>query len=398
MLYWRIQSLFLWAGLGALLLVFGCQPTHTWRGELLEPQPAPPLEGTHWSGKPFELTQLQGQVAIVFYGYTYCPDVCPFALYKMKQLYAELGERAEELAVVFVSVDPQRDTVEKLASYVPGFDPRFHGIRIEPENLEAVKEAWGLTVQYGQPKDGPGTESYYYVDHTGSYFVVDHGGQLLLEFPPNATVEDLATDLAYLIESEAPSKVPKDSVATASTSSAATAAAQPSPPEIRVEDARVQMVPGGSMAAIYGQIKSSDADRLMRVETDWAQDAQIHETVDDDGILRMVARPEGFSVSAREPLALDPGGRHIMLIEPRPPRDAEAMPVTFHFEKAGAIEVLLALGGSPVEDHQSSMDHSSMDHSSMEMDHGSMDHSSMDHSSMDHSAMDHSAMEDEGIQ
>lgn len=194
-------------GLPALLCLcvlcvvsIGCQPAHDWNGEVLDPvKPAPLLSGTNWNGEKFEIAQLAGKVVIVFYGYTYCPDICPFTLAKMKQLHTRLGERADDVAVVFVSVDPHRDSVEKLASYVPNFDTRFYGLRLEFDELDATQEAWDLTVQYGQPKDGPGTDSFYYVDHTGFYFIVDRQGNLRLTFPPNASVDDIVPDVETLL-------------------------------------------------------------------------------------------------------------------------------------------------------------------------------------------------------
>ncbi len=186
-----------------LVLAAGCSPpAPAFNGERLEePAPAPELAGVNWDGQPFQLSEHQGKVAVVTFGYTYCPDVCPFTLAKLKQVSAGLGDRADDLAVVFVSVDPHRDTVEKLSRYVPNFDRRFYGLRIEPTELDALKETWDITIQYGQPKDGPGTDSFYYVDHTGSYFVVDREGQLLLKFPPTASADQMIPDIERLLAS-----------------------------------------------------------------------------------------------------------------------------------------------------------------------------------------------------
>ena len=182
------------------LTLTGCEPAHQWNGDVVEPaRAAPALSGTNWNGEAFHLSDLEGKLAVVFFGFTFCPDICPFTLAKMKQIYARLGERAGELAVVFVSVDPHRDTVEKLASYVPNFDQRFYGLRLEFDELEPIKEAWDLTVQYGQPKDGPGTDTFYYVDHTGFYFIVDRQGRLRLTFKPNAKVEEIYPDIEQLL-------------------------------------------------------------------------------------------------------------------------------------------------------------------------------------------------------
>ena len=184
----------------ALLLLAACTPTPKFNGEVVEPaQPAPELTGVNWDGERFLLSEHRGKVAVVFFGYTYCPDVCPFTLAKFQKIYRELGDRAEDLEVVFVSVDPQRDTVEKLSRYVPAFDRRFYGLRLEPKELDAVTEGFGLSVQYGEPKHGLETDSYYYVDHTGTFFVIDREGRLRLKFAPNATVEQMLPDLEKLL-------------------------------------------------------------------------------------------------------------------------------------------------------------------------------------------------------
>ncbi len=184
----------------AMVLVVGCQPPQQWNGTVADPVTAAPvLEGINWNSDAFELKDHLGKVVVVFFGYTMCPDVCPFTLAKVKRVEAALGDQAEDLEVVFVSVDPHRDSVERLARYVPNFDQSFYGLHLDVDQLDAVKQAWDVTIQYGQPKDGPGSDSFYYVDHTGTYFVVDREGQLRLTFPPNATAELMVPDLRTLL-------------------------------------------------------------------------------------------------------------------------------------------------------------------------------------------------------
>jgi len=197
----RLWAAHLCAAVTVLLALLACGvPRQAFRGEVVaDPQPAPLLVGTNWDGQSFDLASQQGKVTLVFFGYTFCPDVCPFTLAKMKQVYARLGDRAAEVSVVFASVDPHRDSVTKLADYVPNFDPRFYGLYLDFQQLDRVKEAWGLTVQYGQPKDGPGTDSFYYVDHTGTFFILDRQGRLRLKFGPKAAVDDLVADLETLL-------------------------------------------------------------------------------------------------------------------------------------------------------------------------------------------------------
>lgn len=200
---WRAHLAFILLG---TLSLAGCgagEPNHTWRGTRIDPPtPAPALQGTNWDGSTMDLAALDGKVRIVFFGYTFCPDVCPFALAKMKQLYAALGDRADDVAVVFVSVDPNRDSVEKLSRYVPGFDERFFGVRLEPDALDLVANGFGVTVRYSRPPDG-GDETRYFVDHTGTFFVIDPQGQLRVTFPSNATHTEMLPDVEHLLADSA---------------------------------------------------------------------------------------------------------------------------------------------------------------------------------------------------
>ncbi|HSR50911.1 MAG TPA: SCO family protein [Acidobacteriota bacterium] len=177
----------------------GCSRADQFQGNLLEEPKEPQLTGTNWNGEPFQLSQLEGKVSVVFFGYTSCPDICPYTLVDMKKLKGQLGAEAKDVEVVFVSVDPHRDTVEKLANYVPRFDDSFYGIRLDNRQLEEARESFDLVVQYGQPKDGPGTDSFYYVDHTSSFFLIGKDGMLRVVLPPNAGIEMLKTDIRQLL-------------------------------------------------------------------------------------------------------------------------------------------------------------------------------------------------------
>src|SRR5690606_3849977 len=105
-------------------LLTSCSQPHEFAGTELDPAPpAANISGINWDGTPFNLEELQGKVVLLFFGYTSCPDVCPTTLAEMQQLYSLLGEDAQNVAVVLITVDPERDTVERLAQYMPAFDP-----------------------------------------------------------------------------------------------------------------------------------------------------------------------------------------------------------------------------------------------------------------------------------
>ncbi len=184
-----------------LMLLAGCS-RHEYVATLFDqPRPAAEIEGTNWDGTPFRLSDLQGRYVLLFFGYTYCPDICPFTMTEMakayKQLLAEDEKLAEKLAVVFVSVDPDRDTPERLAQYVPHFHPDFYGVYVPPEALEEVKAAYGV---YAEKRDvSEASAADYFVDHTAAIYLIDPKGRLKGLFQHDVPAADLAADLSYLL-------------------------------------------------------------------------------------------------------------------------------------------------------------------------------------------------------
>lgn len=111
-------------------------------------------------------------------------------------------------------------------------------------------------------------------------------------------------------------------------------------PALEILEPRAHVLPGG-MGVAYFSVRDAagGGDRLTAIETTAARAAETHETLEDDGVMRMVPRPEGFEVPAGGVLELAPGGKHVMLIETRVPEGAESIPLTLRFERAGTIEV-----------------------------------------------------------
>ena len=143
---------------------------------------------------------------------------------------------------------------------------------------------------------------------------------------------------------------------------------------LEVREPRATLTPDAGAVYLTVVNPGPREDRLLRVETAAARGAQIHETIEDNGVMRMVAHPEGLAVPAAGRLELQPGGKHIMLIGPHVPAGlGGTMGLTLHFEHAGAIEVQAVLAGM-----------GGMDPGGHTMDHGSMDHEGMDHEGMDH--------------
>jgi protein SCO1/2 len=148
------------------------------------------------AGKPVRLADFKDQVLVVFFGFTQCPDVCPTTLQTLSQVMERLGSKQEQVSVVFITLDPQRDTPDVLAQYLPQFNKRFVGLSGSKEALaEAAK---GLRV-FSQRVEGK-TENSYTFDHTASAYVVDKKGVLRLLVRHAAPVEDIEHDIALLLQ------------------------------------------------------------------------------------------------------------------------------------------------------------------------------------------------------
>ena len=163
------------------------------------PIPAPSIEGANWDGSAFSLTSLRGRVALVFFGYTSCPDVCPTTLAEIRVLHENLGANAEDVAVVFVSVDPERDTPQRLGEYVPLFNNAFYGVHIEPAALETAKEGYGVVAQkvLYDPQD---SAVGYSIDHTARLYLIDKAGRLVTSYPYGSPVENIQKDVEHLLK------------------------------------------------------------------------------------------------------------------------------------------------------------------------------------------------------
>jgi protein SCO1/2 len=140
---------------------------------------------------PLALSDLRGQVVVVYFGYTSCPDICPTTLQTMAAAFHALTEAEQaQAALLFVSVDPERDALDRLATYAEYFHPRFRAGSESPELVRRMAADWG--VQYRRA-EAPGSAMAYTVDHTTQSFLVDREGGLVREIPhgtPSATVAD----------------------------------------------------------------------------------------------------------------------------------------------------------------------------------------------------------------
>ena len=165
---------------------------HDFAGTVLSnPQPAPGFTLTADSGERVSLDSYRGQVVLMYFGYTFCPDICPASLGELADATEMLGDRAGEVQVVMVSVDPARDTPQALAEYMDYFDPTFVGLTGSESEVEAVADAYGVFYQAeeGTPATG------YLVDHLASVFVIDKTGDWVEILSYGTSGEQIAADV-----------------------------------------------------------------------------------------------------------------------------------------------------------------------------------------------------------
>ena len=148
-------------------------------------------------GKVRTLADFKGKVVVMFFGYTQCPDICPTTLTEMQQVMSILGPQSDKAQVLFVSIDPQRDTAAILKQYVPAFDPRFLGLR-PADDAALEKVAKDFKIYY---KKVPGTSpDSYTMDHTAGSYAFDPDGRLRLYIKHAQGPETLAHDLKELLK------------------------------------------------------------------------------------------------------------------------------------------------------------------------------------------------------
>ncbi len=182
----------------ALLALSACSP------------PPPPFNASEVSGIAYgkdigiadtrgqirRVEDFKGQITLVFFGFTRCPDVCPSTLMRLRQVRDALGPDADKLQVLLVSVDPERDTPDRLEAYVKNFDPSFIGLRPEPAELDKVIKAFHAIAVKVPTADGKD----YTVDHSATLYVYDRRNQLRLIAQPDIAIDAFASDLRRLAQ------------------------------------------------------------------------------------------------------------------------------------------------------------------------------------------------------
>lgn len=193
-------------GLGSFLLLLAvgiavfifAQPVRFRGTTFVEPYPvASEIDLTRSDGSRFRLSEMRGDIVLLFFGYTSCPDVCPATLAELRQALSDLNEQdAKRVKVVFVTVDPERDSPERVQEYVERFDPAFIGLGGEKTDLEKIWAEYGVYREITAQQSAAG----YIVNHTARVNLIDPEGNLRVSFSFDTPVEDIVHDLKLMLK------------------------------------------------------------------------------------------------------------------------------------------------------------------------------------------------------
>lgn len=183
--------------LGATAFIGGRLLTpYTFHGAVLQsPMPANDFTLMSHLGQRVSLSDFRGKLVLLYFGYTTCPDVCPTTLADLGKARKQLGKAGEQIQIVMVTVDPERDTLPVLADYMTHFGPTFLGLTGTPDEIAQAATYYGVYYERTQTESALG----YLVNHTATTMVIDRKGYLRLVFPFGTPANEIADDLQELM-------------------------------------------------------------------------------------------------------------------------------------------------------------------------------------------------------
>jgi protein SCO1/2 len=187
---------FLLVGVAVLFSILFAKPA-SFRGTAYsEPfLPAPAIELQQANGETFLLSGQTGKIVLIFFGFTSCPDVCPTTLAELNIALSDIKARPEDVRVIFITVDPERDTPEKIQEYVERFNQSFIGLSGSLEELQPIWQNYGVFREVV-----PGTTATdYTVNHTARVILIDPQGNMRLSYGFQTPPEDIAHDIDILL-------------------------------------------------------------------------------------------------------------------------------------------------------------------------------------------------------
>jgi cytochrome oxidase Cu insertion factor (SCO1/SenC/PrrC family)/copper(I)-binding protein len=316
------------------VLLAACKPKPPaeYRGAALpEPLAKPAVVLADAAGKPFDFRkETEGKLALLFFGYTHCPDVCPMHMANLAAVLRESSFAVQnQTRVLFVTVDPARDTPAHLQSWLKNFDPAFIGLHGSDAEVARFQRELNLPLAVTTPGATPGE---YQVGHASQIIAFTPDGYARYVYPFGTRQADWAHDLPQLALAAQPPVAPVE---------AGAAAAAPGG-GVTVTRALIPVAQRDGPGALYAVITNASGryDTLTGVATQAAGRAELHRMRSENGRM-MMAPVSSAALAPGETLRLAPGGYHGMLLGLAANLVAGAeVPVTFTFKYAGPVTVM----------------------------------------------------------
>ncbi len=190
-----IQSARLMMVASLALMLSAC--ARTFAGVFNNPiEPAPDFALTGGHGQPFKLSDQRGKWILLAYGYTHCPDVCPLTLSTLRDVVKRVETQGQPVQVVFVTIDPERDTPDIMQQYVAQFNPTFEGLSGTPQEIASAARPYGVKYEKKETHSANG----YSMGHTANVYLIDPQFNWRMTFPFGVKAEEIAADLQYLMQ------------------------------------------------------------------------------------------------------------------------------------------------------------------------------------------------------
>jgi protein SCO1/2 len=299
---------------------------------------------TDFNGQPYDFeNETRGKVALLFFGYTHCPDVCPLHMANIAAVLKQMpAEDRALVTTVFVTTDPERDTPDRLREWLGNFDPAFVGLTGTKDDLKRVQESLGLRDATREYLNADSAN--YFVGHAAQVFAFARDGFAYTIYPFGIRQEDWANDLPRLVRDKSGAEIRRDLAAQAKAGQLSMAPESPAAVTMGglvVTQAVVAEPASQDEAAAYLTIRNDtpQEDTLVAVAADLAVRAEVHETMGEGQMRHMMPMPR-LVLPARTETKLSPGGTHVMLLQLRRKLQAgDAVTLYLSLTRAGAVEV-----------------------------------------------------------
>ena len=317
----------------------------TFRGVVVSPPIAkPPLVLIDFNGRRYDFAaETRGKVALLFFGYTHCPDVCPLHMANIAAVLRRMpAEDRARVVTVFVTTDPERDTPDRLREWLGNFDPAFVGLTGTKEELAQAQRALHL----GEAtREYVGTDSsQYFIGHGAQVFAFARDGHAYTIYPFGIRQEDWANDLPLLVADPSGERIRRDLAAQARSEELTRASQQPSDVTMEglvVTQAVVAEPASQDEAAVYVTIRNGtlQEDTLVAVASDVAVRGEVHETMGAGDMRHMMSTPT-VVLPARGEVRMMPDSIHIMLLQLKKKLVAgDTVTLYLSLSRMGALEV-----------------------------------------------------------